>query len=215
MSQKQSPAKGDFYNLVKKDFETIGEALDEDAIAAKRKDEHKSNIKSKIRKATLKYLKEKQLGHSKVREIQYDKLETQRYMTSPLFSNIEVSLLYAIRSKALDCKSNFKNIYTNDNLLCKIFEEELDDQPHILQCKLLNSKLQSEEAVAGQVKYEDIYGDHHKQKVIVSLFAKLLEIRKTMVEDIQKNNSDPSISAEMLKTSYNLQPCIVNLSSGI
>ena len=58
-------------------------------------------------------------------------------------------------------------------------------------------------------------GDHHKQKVIVSLFAKLLEIRKTMVEDIQLNTSDPSISAEMLKTIYNLQPFIDNLSSGI
>ena len=92
-----------------------------------------------------------------MREIQYDKLETQRYMTSPLFSNIEVSLLYAIRSKALDCKSNFKNRYTNDNLLCKICEEELDDQPRILQCKILNSKLKSEEAVSGQVRYEDIW----------------------------------------------------------
>ena len=67
ISQKQSPAKGDFYNLVKKDYETIGEALDKAEITAKSKDEHKNNIKSKIRKATLQYLKEKQVGHSKVR----------------------------------------------------------------------------------------------------------------------------------------------------
>ena len=77
MTQKQSLVKEEFYNMVKKDFETIGEALDEAEIAAKSNDKHKSNIKSKIRKATLQYLKEKQLGHSKVRDIQYDKLKTQ------------------------------------------------------------------------------------------------------------------------------------------
>ena len=212
MSQKQSPTKGDFFNMVKKDFETIGEVFDESEISAKSKDLHKSNIKSKTMKAAFLYLKKRQSSHSKVREIIYNKLETQRYMTSPLFSNAEVSLLFSLRSKYLDCKMNFKNRYNNDDLLCNFCKEEQDDQQHILQCKTLNSKLSSEEIAPGLVKYEDIYGDHLKQKVIVTIFSKLLDIRKTMAEDSQQNTSDPSISAEMLEISYNLQPCIVNFS---
>ena len=35
-----------------------------------------------------------------------------------------------------------------------------------------------------------------------------------IVEDNRENAPDPSISAEMLKTSYDLQPCIVNYSTG-
>ena len=108
-----------------------------------------------------------------------------------------------------------KIITNNLKIKCKFCKEEEDDQQHILQCKTLNSKLSSEELAPELVKYEDIYGDHLKQKVIVNIFTKLLDIRKTMAEDSQQNTSDPSISAEMLEISYNLQPCIVNFSSGI
>ena len=212
-SQKQSPIKGDFFNLVKKDFDTIGQSINEDEITAKSKEMHKSDIKSKIKTAAFQYLREKQSGHSKVRDIAYEKLETQRYMTSPLFTNQEMRLLFAMRSKALDCRTNFKNRYRNDDLLCEICLEEDDDQPHIMRCKPVNSKLKSQDVTRGLAKYEDIYGDPHKQKVISVLFTQLLEIRKTMVEDNRQNTPDPSISAEMLKTSYDLQPCTVNYSS--
>ena len=58
--------------------------------------------------------------------------------------------------------------------------------------------------------YEDILGDHLKQKIIISLFTKLLDIRKT----IEEENSDPSNLDGLLKTSYNVHDCIVNYSSG-
>jgi hypothetical protein len=95
-----------------------------------------------------------------------------------------------------------KIITNNLKIKCKFCKEEQDEQQHILQCKTLNSKLRSEELAPGLVKYEDIYGDHLKQKVIVTIFTKLLDIMKTMAEDSQQNTSDPSISAEMLEISY-------------
>ena len=107
-SQKQSAIKRDFFNLVKKDFDTIGQSINEDEITAKSKEMHKSDIKSKIKMAAFQYLREKQSGHSKVRDIAYEKLETQRYMTSPLFTNQEMRLLFAMRSQALDCRTNVK-----------------------------------------------------------------------------------------------------------
>jgi hypothetical protein len=65
--------------------------------------------------------------------------------------------------------------------------------------------------MSGQVNYDDIFGDVHKQKVVVNLFTRLLDIRKTMT---QQDTPDPSISDQMLKNSYNLHHCIVNSSSG-
>ena len=76
-----------------------------------------------------------------------------------------------MRSKALDCRTNFKNRYRNDDLLCEICLEEDDDQPHIMRCKPVNSKLKSQDVTRGLAKYEDIYGDPHKQKVISLLFT--------------------------------------------
>ena len=45
MSQKQSATVGDFYNLVKADYEEIEEVLDEDEIAASSVNAHKTKIK--------------------------------------------------------------------------------------------------------------------------------------------------------------------------
>ena len=158
------------------------------------------------------HLKEKQNKHSKIRAIQYKTLDTQAYMISPLFSNSEVSLLFALRSKYIECKSNFKNKYKYDNLLCQLCGEDADTQPHILHCETLNSYLKCEDTIKEKVEYDDIFSDTKKQKVIVRIFSKLLEIRKMLLN--QETTTYPSISEEMLKKHYNLQTRNVNVSFG-
>ena len=217
MSQKQSATVGDFYNLVKADYEEIEEVLDEDEIAASSVNAHKKKIKSKTREAALKYLKSKQQTHSKVKDIQYDKLETQRYMTSPLFSDEEVSLLFALRSKCVrECKANFSSMYSENGILCVLCtENKSDDQPHLLQCKAIARNLNSDEVARGQISYMDIYGDHNKQKAATALLSKLVNIKKTMTENSQPSALDPSTLSDLvLKFSYDLHDCIVDYSSG-
>jgi hypothetical protein len=85
MKQKEFPSKGDYFNLVKDDFKLIGETMDETEIANKSKDSHKRNIKTRISNAAFQY---KQSQHTKVKDIIYEKLTTQEYMTSPLFTDM-------------------------------------------------------------------------------------------------------------------------------
>ena len=119
--------------------------------------------------------------HSKIKDIEYKKFETQGYMNSPLFTNDEVNLLYKIRSRALNCKVNFKNRYKKDDLLCILCYKEQDTQQHILVCKALQNKLESNDMVDYKITYEDIYSNPQKQKVITRIFAKLLVIRENMM----------------------------------
>ena len=208
LTQKEKPTKGDFYCLVVQDFQSIGEPLNEKDIANKSKLSHKNNIKEKITSAAFLYLKEKQSQHSKVKDIQYKRLETQKYMTSTLFNNTEVCLLFALRSRYIDCKTNFRYKYKNEDLLCQLCGQNEDNQPHLLQCKILSSYFKSEEMVKNSIEYNDIFSsDPRRQKVIVTIFAKLLELRKILL-------TNPSVSDEMLKNRYNLQKCIVNVSFG-
>ena len=130
-------------------------------------------------------------------------------MTSSLFRNNEVNLLFALRSRNIDCKANFKN--GNINILCQLCSESEDDQPHIMKCRILNQFFKSQEMSYESVKYSDIFEeDTRKQKVIVNLYENLLKIRKQLLE----NTNNPSISDGMLKKSFNLHPCIVNFSFG-
>ena len=50
-------------------------------------------------------------------------------MTSPLFTNEEVELLYALRSKSYKCKRNFKNMHRN-NMKCKLNCDTEDSMDH-------------------------------------------------------------------------------------
>ena len=204
LTQKEKPTKGDFYCLVVQDFEAIREPLNEKDIANKSKLSHKNNIKHKTRNAAFEYLKEKQSQHSKIKDVQYKSLETQQYMTSTLFNNTEVCLLFALRSRYIDCKTNFRYKYKNDDLLCQLCGQSEDNQPHLLQCKILSKYFESEE----KVEYNDIFScDLRRQKLITTIFSKLLKLRKILT-------TNPSVLDEMLKNRYNLQKCIVNVSFG-
>ena len=114
------------YELVKEDFENIGEELNEEEIIATPVQAFKRSIKEKTKLAALQYLQNKQSIHSKVKGIQYSTLETQGYITSPLFSDSEVSLLFAMRSMCVrECKANFSSQYrSTQEVYCTLCTEQ-------------------------------------------------------------------------------------------
>ena len=93
-AQSRNPSPGDLVELLKSDFEMIEETFDEKSIVNTSVDSYKKFIKSRIRAAALKYLNQIKETHSKVKDIVYEHLETQAYLTSPLFSNENVNLLF-------------------------------------------------------------------------------------------------------------------------
>ena len=213
-AQKDDCTPGDFVDLLEKDFILIEEHQDDNKIGESNCNSYKKNIKAKIKTAAFKYLKEAQQTHSKVRKIQYQKLEIQKYMTSPLFSNEEVNLLHALRSRTTECKENFKQKHINSNLLCNLCKVENEDQPHLMRCSVIQDNFDTEEIANKQIKYDDIFSENIvKQKEITSLFLILFKIRNEIQEN-QNSQPAPSNTDVMLRTSNNLHDCIVYLSSG-
>ena len=94
---------------------------DDQQIMSNSKISYKQFIKNKVRMASFKYLRERQQTHSKVKNINYSQLTTQKYMVSPIFSNKEVNMLYALRSRATECRANYKQKYIHSNILYSIF----------------------------------------------------------------------------------------------
>ena len=135
--------------------------------------------------AAFRFLIDRKITHSKIRNIEYSEFVTQTYLNSPLFSDAETSLLYALRSR-----------YNEKDNICQVCDEEREDQNHILLGKVLKS---SEEVV------EDIFRNVKKQKGVTGLFKSLIKIRRKIL--------DPNTSGEVLKISNNLH-CIDNFSSG-
>ena len=152
--------------------------------------------------------------HSKVKNIRYTALETQQYITSPIFSDKDVSILFALRSECLkDCKANFKSQYKNQKeILCNLCNvSEIDSQQHMLECKELKKKIKNDDLVHQKSIYEDIFKDTLKQKNIATLFGQLSEIKKSKIE--KNTPSTFQANCGVLKNGDYVQSC-TNLSFG-
>ena len=148
--QKLNPSPGDWCKIVEKDFETIGEPLDEDKISAFDTKEYKEHMKDKVRKTAFKDLED-----IKVRENIYANLDRpQEYLTSKIFTNQQSFLIFALRRKTVrNINENFPNM-NSDNSLCPVFERSPDTQQHILDCQDLKNIL----PMYTDVEYNKLFG---------------------------------------------------------
>ena len=107
--------------------------------------------------------------------IQYDDLKTQKYMTSPLFSNYTVKLLVNMRSSLTkDIKNNFSSIFKG-NMACRLKcsnPNAIYSQQYLILCSALTEHITKEQ---GHIKFVDIFGSLKQQREPVLLLAKLLE----------------------------------------
>ena len=192
----------------------IHEEFNENKILNMSKEPYKQFIKEKIKTAAFNYLRKLQEKHSKIRDIVYKKLEIQPYMVSPVFLDEEVNILHSLRSRAVDCKANYRNMYKDDDMLCILCKTEYCDQKHILACSVLLNAIQTMETSRSKIIYEDIFNeDTSKQKEVTALYRTLLDIRKKKIQDLLEEQS-PSTPTEVLRGSIISQPCIVYSSLG-
>ena len=188
-AQEENPLQGDFVNLVKDDFKLIDVPYDENRIKSMSKKQFKIFVKKKIREAAFKYLMFAKEDKSKIKDLKYRKLESQKYLSSKLFSNYEVELLSKLRSRNLDLKSNFKTKFTFNNvtdLKCSLNGcDEVEDQPHIMKCKQILDNLDQTYEVS-DICYEDIFSKSKKQNRVTKLYVALLDVRSKLLQKQQE-----------------------------
>ena len=105
----------------------------------------KAVFKAKVKKAAaneaLKFLNKTKSELNKVKCVQHNKLEMQKYLSAPLISTDQSKFLFHLRSRMLFLKSNFRHMHKEDICpLCPTIpgqEKSRDSQEHLLVCKIL------------------------------------------------------------------------------
>jgi hypothetical protein len=173
LNQKEECVKGDWFELLKQDFDFICVNMNEEKISSTPINQYKVEIKKLIQKAAFKYFTNIQATHQKIRDIQYEALKIQTYLVDKSFSSKERELLYILRSHCHKSKHNFKKLHRNA-LSCRFGCREIEDQIHtFMKCKELNSVKEN----SLNVPYSNIYGDPIEQKQIMSVFIKINRTR--------------------------------------
>ena len=184
-AQKESPVKGDFCHLVKDDLDLV--EMSEQSILQMSKSEFKTKSKGAMYRKAFSYLSTLKESLSKVKNTEHNKVEIQTYFTSPLFSNAETSLLFKLRTQFIECKINFKYMYSNNNLECPLCKNHNDDQKHILNCEIIRNEICTREVMNTSIKYEDIFSDNIvKQKEVTEVFSTCLRIRENLVRNLSR-----------------------------
>ena len=109
----------------------------------------------------------------------------------------------ALRSHSVKgIKANFSSINKEDMacpLKCDVSNPE-DNQIHLMSCESICSRLDSKyiEQVK-DIQYSDIYGDLSSQKAAVRHLSSLLDIRRTILEELQTtaSTSGPSLDTPL------------------
>ena len=104
-------------------------------------------------------------------------------------NNPEVTMLTALRSHTIrNIKMNFSSWYKNDlscSLKCQEIQQNQDEdsQQHLLVCKTLLSQLSQEQyKLIEGISYNDLYSNTVRQKLAVTGFTWLLNIRERLLE---------------------------------
>ena len=183
-TQKTVRTKGDWFLMVDMERQKYDLKLSDEEISRMSKYRFKNLVDKKVNSFAFQYLKEKASRHKKSLNI-LDKIRNktmmkkQTYLRGNIFCKTDCQLLFQLRSRMLDVKTNFSHLYNND-FTCRTCREDgvIEDENHLLQCKNLKSELTSDIFVEFKFVFEDL----EKQTIAVSAFKSVLRKREVLLK---------------------------------
>ena len=176
--QKCNFKKGDWVNILQEERMKYDISETDETISKMSKHKFKKIVKKKIKTHAIQYLKNLSIPHSKSAEISKNDFKKQSYFQDRRFSKEDVQLLFAMRTKMLDCKTNFSQQYQN-KLNCRVCNvpESIENEDHLLTCSVLNIEQYD-------VQFSDVFGNCDQQYAAVKAFKKVMRRRKVYLDVI-------------------------------
>ena len=179
-AQKSEPSKGDWYETVTENLIELNVNKSDEQISQMSKYKFRKLLKKMIHNSAFDYLMRKKQSHSKMSDIEYNKLEMQRYLKSDSgLSDAEKQFLVKFRLRMASLRKNFQNQYQDKK--CQLCSTEDEDQIHLFRCtKLLESCVDLANNI--EIEFEDIFGSLSKQKKAVMLLMKIWDKREELIK---------------------------------
>ena len=145
----------------------------------------KSLVDKKVNKFAFQYLKDIAGRHSKSLEILKEAngmkaLKRKAYLSENILSKSDAQLLFKLRTKMLDVKTNFGEMYNRD-LTCRTCKvvNSIENEDHIIKCEALRSEVQREDE---EVSFSYVFMDIEKQKKAIEVFKAILRKREVLLK---------------------------------
>ena len=182
--QKQFPTKNDWILQIEEDLKMLDIDLSEKAIKKMKKHKFKKLIKKKLFEKSTEFLfnmKNKE-NRSKTKNLMSYKF--QDYLQNNILTTKQKKLLFSLRTRSVDVKTNYKSIYTF-NMQCRLCEKDEDSERHYLKCDKISNKIDPSIDL-NQAKYENIFSSNIEEQInITRIFDQIFKIRS---RELHKSN---------------------------
>ena len=174
--QKKFKNSDDWIMQIEKDKDELNIDISEDSIKKMKKGKFKKYLKEKLRKKAVQFLMKKKEGHSKTENL--NDFNLQNYLKSRELSTKQKKLLFSLRSRSVNVKTNYKNKF-KFNMNCSIcqLDSTEESEKHLLQCSEIVKKIDTEINLI-DAKYDDIFSESMEDQVqITKIFEKIMKIK--------------------------------------
>ena len=177
--QKVKKTKNDWYALIEQEKQKYDVSVTDDEIGMMSKYKFKMLVQKRVESVAFQDLKERASQHSKsagiLSCIGSRKMKKQNYLCGINFTKEDIKLLFQLRCRMVEVKSNFRSFHGGD-LSCRTCDTGLvEDEDHLLKCKNLQIDDQPQ-----NVKYSDVFGSIEHQRRAVRLFKAVLRKREIL-----------------------------------
>jgi hypothetical protein len=181
-AQKMFTVKNDWVLQVQSDLEECGIFLTENEIAKMKRITYTKLVTDKIHLLSAKYLCSLKERHSKSVYLQYSK-EMQPYLRNESLSIESKKLMFRIKNRLIDVKTNFKGKY-KDNLKCCLCDNPEESQPHLVECSEIVSDDEVKDALEG-FSYNDIFTKNLQvQTHLLNTWKRIMKIRNIKLKQL-------------------------------
>ena len=143
-------------------------------------------MNKKVNSYAFEYLKQKARSHKKSEKIleniqKSSVFRRQSYLRENMLHKTDCQLLFKLRSRMLDVKSNFSNYY-NEDMTCRTCRrpDSIENEQHLTKCENLKSEIKSD----ADINFEDLFGDLKKQKETLFAYKSVLRKRDILLSTL-------------------------------
>ena len=177
--QKIRQTKNDWYIMIEQEKQKYNITVTDDEISLMSKYKFKTLVQKSVENVAFQDLKERASKHSKSTGVLSclggQKMKRQDYLCENNFTKDDIKLLFKLRSRMVDVKSNFRSVY--GDLSCRTCDTGLaEDEDHLLKCKSIQIEDQPQD-----IKYSDVYGSVNQQRKAVRTFKAVLRKREILL----------------------------------
>jgi hypothetical protein len=159
----ENPTKGDWGQSCSETLETLKINLEIRDIEIMKTSSFRSLVKRKTATEALRYLNLVKSKHTKVLNIVHQKLEISRYFIGNEMRIQECKFLFALRSRMVDVKANYRDKYWDTIFPCCKLED--DTQEHLLSCHMIDA---GGVMIGTLPNYQDLFGINVDKQMEVS-----------------------------------------------